>query len=240
MFRYGWTRLRLFEGEASSTRPPPGLKSFLFSLNVQMDWLLYKMEEINWANDPIQWASGVTEIERLTLLLEDRRYYLHAGFDWRCLPRIVRQALTFKRLGGTSTIEQQLVRTILQRRERTIRRKSREVLLAWILTHRKTKREVLRTYLSTAYLGFRLRGVDQVSIVLFDKYAANLNVEEAALVASLLVYPLPRAVRASVAGIHPIEDLSALWEMARPIAPRWTKRVKRRAAYGVALRRNAK
>jgi hypothetical protein len=242
MFRHGWTTPRLFEGEASRVRPPPGLKSFLFSLNLQVDWLLGKIKEIEWAGDPILWAEGTTEIERLTLLLEDRRYYTHAGFDWRCLPRMVRQGLTFKRLGGTSTIEQQLVRTILGRRERTVRRKSREILLAWILTHRKTKREVLRAYISTAYLGYRLRGVDDAARLLFAKDAAELVVEEAAFVASLLVYPLPKIVRlqAETRSLQPLQNWNSYWDFARQIAPRWARRVRRRMIYGVALRGKAK
>jgi hypothetical protein len=92
----------LVEGEARSRRRPPGLKSFLIALNIQVDWLLDSIRSIEYSWDPIIWHDGHSEIERLTLLLEDRRYYRHSGFDPWCIPRVVRQALTFKRIGGVA------------------------------------------------------------------------------------------------------------------------------------------
>jgi hypothetical protein len=93
----------LFEGEARRRRRPPTIKSFLIALNIQMDWLLDRIREIEWSGDPIFWAFENSEMERLTLLLEDKRLYLHSGFDPRCVPRMIKQALTFKRIGGVST-----------------------------------------------------------------------------------------------------------------------------------------
>lgn len=233
---------RLFEGEARRTRRPPGLKSYLIALNIQFDWLLDKIREIEWSGDPILWSDENTEIERITLLLEDHRFYLHSGFDVWCIPRMIRQALTFKRIGGVSTIEQQLVRTILSRRERTIRRKSREVLLAWILAHRKAKREILRAYLATAYFGYKLRGCDEASKLIFGRPAGELNATQAAVIASLLVYPLPKVVKLSTTSstLLPTQDASDYLEKASAIAPWWSSRVRRRIAHGIELRRNAK
>jgi len=236
-------RLHLFEGEAHRRRRPPGIKSLLIALNIQMDWLLDKIREIEWSMaDPILWAADNTEMERLTLLLEDRSFYEHSGFDLRCIPRLIKQAITFRRFGGVSTIEQQLVRTILSRRERTIRRKLRETLLAWILSHRLTKRNILRTYLATAYFGYRLRGCDQASGLIFGRYAADLNSAQAAVIASLLVYPLPKSVRLSpnLSRLLPLDDASNYLEQAAAVAPRWSGRIRRRINYGLALRGNTK
>jgi membrane peptidoglycan carboxypeptidase len=232
----------LFEGEARRARRPPGVKSFLIVLNLQMDWLLDKIREIEQSGDPILWADENSEIERITLLLEDRRFYRHSGFDLHCIPRMIKQAFTFKRIGGISTIEQQLVRTILSRRERTIKRKFREVLLAWILSHRKTKRDILRAYLATAYFGYRLRGCDEVSKLIFCRPAGELSSAQAAVIASLLVYPLPKLVKVSPALLKhlPLDDASEYLKQAAEIAPRWSNRVIRSIGYGLALRRNAK
>lgn len=240
--RFRRIKTNLFEGEAYQPRRPPGLKSFLISLNLQTDSLLDKIRWIEWSGDPIISHDGQTEIERLTLLLEDRRFYQHNGFDPWCIPRVVRQALTFKRIGGVSTIEQQLVRTILSRRERTVRRKSREILLAWILTHRKSKREILRSYLSTAYFGYRLRGCDEASRLLFGKNAGDLNSEQAAFIASLLVYPLPKVIilAAACSAMLPIAETGTYLRQTAIVAPRWSRRVRRRINYGMALRRDAK
>lgn len=209
---------------------------------MQIDWLLDRIEAVRWESSSIIWADEDTEIEGLTLALEDRWFYAHSGVDLRAIPRVVRQLVTFKRVGGVSTIEQQLVRTLLERRERTIKRKSRELILAWVISHRVPKRDILRTYLSTAYFGYRLRGCDEASDLLFSKPASDLTKSEASFVASLLVYPLPKMVRqfAESRALHPVEDILLYLDAVAPNAPRWSKRVRRRWNYGLARRRHAK
>lgn len=232
---------RLFPGDPQGRRPPPVPKSFLFTLNLQMDWLLGRIMEIRQSHDPIISARQTTEVEDLTLALEDRHFYYHAGIDWRWIPRVARQLITFKKVGGVSTIEQQLVRTILQRRDRTLRRKSREMLLAWVLSHRMAKRDILRTYLSTAYFGHRLRGCDEAAQLLYSLNSPELNAEQAAFVASLLVYPLPKVARqrAEQSGLHPVADHAAYLDALSMVAPKWAKRMRRRMAYGLARRNKA-
>ncbi len=233
---------RLFDGDRTGRLPPPGLKSLLFTLNLQMDWILDNIKSCTSGYPPIIYASGETELERLTLALEDRYYLSHSGIDWRAIPRVVRQILSFKRIGGVSTIEQQLVRTVLERRERTLKRKSRELLLAWILSHRMSKRDMLRAYLSMAYFGYRLRGCDEVANYLFSLDAPELNREQAAFVASLLVYPMPSKVsQTGIAfGLYPIQNLDGFLSAVTPQSPKWAERVRRRMSYGLAIVRNAK
>jgi hypothetical protein len=232
---------RLFDGDRWGRRPPPGLKSFLFSLNLQMDWLLEKIEEIRCNQDPIISTPDNTEIERFTLALEDRRFFFHAGIDWRFVPRVIRQLITRKKVGGVSTIEQQLVRTILERRDRTIRRRFREMLLAWILSFRMAKRDILRTYLSTAYFGYRLRGCDDTAKLLYSLTSYELDAVQAAFVASLLVYPLPRIVRdySELNHLYPIGNHYTYLDTVSAIAPHWAPRIRRRMNYGLSKGREA-
>jgi membrane peptidoglycan carboxypeptidase len=238
---YGWDQPRLFDGDGWGRRPPPGLKSFLFILNLQIDWILSKIQVIQQSYDPIIFPSGKTEIENLTILLEDRQYFNHSGIDFRAIPRVIRQALTFKRVGDVSTIEQQLVRTLIERRERTLRRKFREILLSYILSHRLSKREILRTYLSTAYLGYKLRGVDQACIFLFQKNSTNLSVGEAALIASFLVYPMPKSIYlATLQKREAVLDINLYLNEMGNVATRWSRRVTRRMSYGISLRSKSK
>lgn len=233
---------RLFDGDKRGRSLPPGPKSFLFLLNLQVDWLLERIEAIRWDFSSIMWEDDDSELERLTLALEDRWFFEHSGIDLRAVPRVIRQIVSLKRVGGVSTIEQQLVRTLLERRERTLKRKSREMMLAWIISHRMAKRDILRAYLATAYFGYRLRGCDQVSDFVFGKPASDLESEEAAFVASLLVYPLPKVVRefGEASALYPVGDLRSFLKAASPIAPRWGRRVHRRLNYGLARVRKAK
>jgi len=225
---------RLFDGDRWGRRPPPGLKSFLLILNLQIDWILDNIYNATSAYRPIIFAEGETEIEKLTLALEDRWYFGHSGIDWRAVPRVLRQIVTLKRVGGVSTIEQQLVRTVLERRERTINRKSRELVLAWILSHRMSKRAILRSYLDMAYFGYRLRGCDEVARILFAMNSPQLNKEQAALVASLLVYPLPSTVLLGVSYLYPISNIDEFLNSASVFAPKWAFRVRRRMKYGLS------
>ena len=230
---------RLFEGDRWGRQPPPGLKSLLFTLNLQMDWILGNINDVIERGPPIIYAPGETELERLTLALEDRWYYSHSGIDWRAVPRIGRQILSLKRIGGVSTIEQQLIRTVVERRERTIKRKSRELLLAWILSHRLSKRDTLRSYLAMAYFGYRLRGCEEVAQLLFHTDAPALDIEQAALVASLLVYPIPSTIIFDTYYLYPISKIDVFLQVASTISPKWAARVRRRMRYGISIAVNS-
>jgi hypothetical protein len=233
---------RLFDGDSRGRRPPLSPKLYLFILNIQMDWLLDRIRNIRGYADPIIWADRITEIERLTVALEDRFFFQHSGIDWRFIARVMRQIITRKRVGGVSTVEQQLVRTILGRRERTLRRKYREMLLSWILSHRMAKSDILRTYLSTAYFGYRLRGCDDAARLLYLVDSPDMNAEQASFVASMLVYPLPKAARllAGQLSLHPVTNHAAYLDALSVVAPKWAAGMRRRMAHGLALRRKSK
>lgn len=137
---------------------------------------------------------NLTEFEKSVLLIEDKRYFDHAGIDFYCAPRILKQLITKKRLGGISTIEQQYVRTVLNKKERTIKRKSHEMILSWLITKRISKEALLKSYLSSAYFGYKLSSCDDASLLIFQRPASELDQEQSAILASLLVYPLPKLV----------------------------------------------
>jgi membrane peptidoglycan carboxypeptidase len=85
---------------------------------------------------------------RAVVAIEDRRFFDHEGFD---PVRIVGSSLAVLRAGkavqGGSTITQQLARQSLGR-EKTLRRKLKELLIAIELERQFTKREILDLYLN--------------------------------------------------------------------------------------------
>lgn len=104
-------------------------------------------------------------LKRLIIEIEDKRFYLHNGIDTRSLIRgflstfpYVRNKMKILRSGG-STIEMQLVRTlIIKDFSKTIRRKIVEIILSkWMhkLEQRKilTKEDVLNIYMSVVQYG---------------------------------------------------------------------------------------
>src|SRR6266478_7464058 len=76
--------------------------------------------------------------------------------------------------------------------DRSIRRKAYEMLLAWLIQHKYSKIEILRYYLRIAFFGSHLYGVERASQRVFSKWQFDLTLEEAADIASMLVYPRPR------------------------------------------------
>lgn len=161
----------------------------------------------------------LSDVEIMVLLLEDRRFFDHIGFDWLSIVRELVRAICLKNHGGASTIDMQLFRTASNRYERTLRRKIREILGVIVMQRKFTKIEILRIYLNIAYFGTGIRGIDSaiksvLSTEEFDHYQENLemNLNQAATVASLLVYPKPRIVNTN-----------------------WLSKVRRRANYGLTL-----
>lgn len=82
------------------------------------------------------YPAALTNLEKLVLVLEDRRFMFHHGFDVKSLVRELLRAITFRRHGGASTIDMQFVRTSTGYKERTIARKLYEILLAFIIQFR--------------------------------------------------------------------------------------------------------
>jgi len=126
---------------------------------------------------------------RAVVAIEDRRFFDHEGFD---PVRIVGSSLAVLRAGkavqGGSTITQQLARQTLGR-EKTVRRKLKELLIAIELERQFTKREILELYLNKVYFGDGLYGIEAASRGYFGKRALDLTIAEGALLAGLLQAP---------------------------------------------------
>ncbi len=133
------------------------------------------------------------------LAIEDQRFYAHSGID---LVRVVGAAWTNVRQGraaqGGSTITQQLARQSFLVRDKTVRRKLREVVVAARLEREFTKDEILQLYLNKVYFGDGLYGVEAASLGYFGKPAATLELAEAALLAGLVQSPSTYAPTASL------------------------------------------
>ena len=131
-------------------------------------------------------------LEKLILTLEDRRFYYHPGFDLFSIFRASLRRIQKRRItGGASTIEQQFVRVITNRREYKVARKIREIFLAILISARYEKNLILRVYLKIAYTGYRSVGIHQASELFYNKQVQELNFTQASHIATLLKYPAP-------------------------------------------------
>lgn len=154
-------------------------------------------------------SETLTLLEKFVLVLEDRRFIHHHGFDSKSVIRELLRAITFRRHGGASTIDMQFVRTSTGYRQRTLRRKIYEIFLAVIIQFRYSKIVILRSYLACAFFGSHLRGTEAAARKVFGKSVDSLSDDEAVFIAAMLVYPCP---------LQPTAE--------------WRSRVQRRADYG--------
>jgi membrane carboxypeptidase/penicillin-binding protein len=81
----------------------------LFTIDRKVPWYV--------PDDPL------ISVEKMVLVLEDRRFFSHRGFDLQSAIREVSRAIAVQPHGGASTIDMQLVRTATGYRQRTIGRK---------------------------------------------------------------------------------------------------------------------
>ncbi len=129
-------------------------------------------------------------ITNAVMAIEDRRFYDHFGMDIKGIARAF--FVNIKKGGfvqGGSTITQQLAKNLFLSRERTLKRKIQELMLAFQLERELTKDEILSAYLNRVYLGSGAYGVDAASKVYFNKSAHEINIREAATIAGLLKAP---------------------------------------------------
>jgi membrane peptidoglycan carboxypeptidase len=127
--------------------------------------------------------------------VEDRRFYGHGGVDLLSTCRAILRGLAGGSWTGASTIEQQLVRTLTGRYERTLARKWREMLLACLVYRTVEKQDLPGLYLSVAYFGWRMNGLVQAC----DRLAVDLpraSPAQAAAIVARLKYPEPQFLSA--------------------------------------------
>ena len=125
------------------------------------------------------------------IAVEDRRFHSHFGIDfWRTGGAIV-EGITGSRsrVGGTSTISQQLARNLFLSSNRTVDRKAREAVLAMALEWRFSKEQLLELYLNKVYFGGGAYGVDSASRKFFSHPGRELSVAEASIIAGLVKAP---------------------------------------------------
>lgn len=218
------------------------LRRSLIQMNIQLDsiksWTTQNDQGDHFATISSRSLlySQMPNVVRDILLLEDRSFFKHMGFELRSLPRGLKRLYKYGRFGGVSTIDQLLVRTYLQRRERTANRKIREIILAYLINLHHSKAEILMAFVNCAYFGPKLNGADTAAKVIFGKRASTLSEDESALISCLLPYPLPPNVSIFLRSHGPCDHYSELLSQFSEENPWWTKRIRSRIEHLENLR----
>jgi penicillin-binding protein 1B len=126
---------------------------------------------------------------------EDKRFFQHSGFD---PVRIIKSAYVDVKKGqnaqGASTLSMQLAgMLLLNRSDRSWKRKVPEVLITLHLEQKLTKEQIFEYYANQVPLGnrgsFGIRGFGEAAEVYFGKDVSQLTLPEAATLAGLIQQP---------------------------------------------------
>ena len=125
-------------------------------------------------------------LPRVTVALEDRRFYEHRGIDWHAIAAAsARNLRSGHLLSGASTITQQLVKLATGCEQRSWNKKLYEAIIAWKLEHRWSKERILAEYLNRSSYGNRRIGPEAAARAYFDKPTRDLTLSEAIFLSGL-------------------------------------------------------
>jgi len=129
------------------------------------------------------------ELQLAFVSAEDQRFYRHNGWDPIGLTRAALSApgkkIRGQRIGGTSTLTQQVAKNFLVGNDYSIKRKVREIAIARRMEKAFTKDEIIELYLNEIYFGRGAYGVAAASLKHFGKPMQELTLAEMTYLASV-------------------------------------------------------
>jgi len=134
------------------------------------------------ANIPLNFRHAV-------MAAEDRNFYSEKAFSPTGIARALWNDLKGGALQGGSTITQQYAKTAFLSPTRSIQRKIKELVIAIKLENQFSKDQILESYLNTIYFGRGSYGVETAAEIYFGRSVDQLNVSQAAVLASILRSP---------------------------------------------------
>jgi penicillin-binding protein 1A len=120
---------------------------------------------------------------------EDKTFFEHGGLDY---PGVIKAVVNYTlsigsgdRVAGGSTITQQVAKNLLLGDEYSVTRKIKEAFLARRIERVLSKPQIMELYLNQIFLGRNAYGVQAAARAYFDKDVENLELHEAAYLATL-------------------------------------------------------
>ncbi|WP_161788352.1 monofunctional biosynthetic peptidoglycan transglycosylase [Chelonobacter oris] len=147
-----------------------------FSYEWQYDWV--NLDKISW------------QMQIAAIAAEDQRFTQHFGLDFDAIQSALEDNAESARTRGGSTISQQTAKNLYLWHGQSWLRKGIEVPTTLLLEVVWDKRRILEVYLNIAEFGDGIFGVEAAARHYFNKSAAQLNLNEAALLAAVLPNPI--------------------------------------------------
>ncbi len=138
----------------------------------------------------VSWKNISPHIKWAVILSEDAKFYRHHGVDYEAIKQAFKKNLEMgKYVRGGSTITQQLAKNLFLSREKTIIRKLKELIIAYLLETTLSKTRILELYLNVAEFGPMIYGVNHACWFYFGKSSSDVTPLEASMLAALLPGP---------------------------------------------------
>jgi monofunctional biosynthetic peptidoglycan transglycosylase len=128
------------------------------------------------------------------LASEDQLFPDHNGFDFKSIEKAMKHNQKSKKIRGASTISQQVAKNVFLWQGRSWLRKGLEVYFTFMIEKLWGKQRILEMYLNVAQMGDGIYGIEAASQQYYQKSAASLNREQAAMIAACLPNPVKYTV----------------------------------------------
>src|SRR5205823_7679921 len=150
--------------------------------------------------EPAELAEVPQILINAVIATEDKTFWKNPGIDVSGVSRAFVENLTEGKISqGGSTITQQLVKNRILGNKRDLQRKAKELILAYRLNDKYSKREILKQYLNTVYFGQGSYGVKAAARRFFLTVDPNLQQMADSAVTSGLAFAKPGFAGALVA-----------------------------------------
>lgn len=134
--------------------------------------------------DLVKLADISEDMKNALIASEDKDFYKHGGFN---LFSIMRAAFT--RVGGGSTITQQLAKNTILTDQRSFLRKWQELAMSIAIEQTYSKDQILEFYLNSVYFGENAFGIKDAAETYYGTEPKNLNLPQSAMLVGLLPAP---------------------------------------------------
>jgi monofunctional biosynthetic peptidoglycan transglycosylase len=133
------------------------------------------------------------DLQYAVIAEEDGRFYVHHGFDWAEMRKVMQSDMEKRRLGrGASTITQQLAKNLFLGTERSMIRKGIEFTIVPLLELILSKNRILELYINVIEWGPGIFGAEAASEHWYHVPASEVSREQAAHLAAIIPSPLRR------------------------------------------------
>lgn len=160
-------------------------------------------------------TTNLTIVQNAVVAAEDNKFWEHSGVDFIGIARAAWNNLRGGELQGASTITQQYARAAGNLHGQTYRRKLQEAAMAYKLTQKYSKEQILDFYLNTVYFGRGAYGIEAAAKAYFGISASELTVAQAAMLAGIIRYPDDGSGLSPYDPMHNPEDQTVAYERWR-------------------------